>query len=208
MAIVDNNDLTRGLRGKVGKFFVFRSLRGKTIASHAPRKPDPRKQSAAQRQTRTMFREAAAWAVQVLRDPKKKQFYQDRAMELALPNAYTAAVRAYLRKTTETEERESIRTRLYICKPVFGSIQNGKVIEWNYQQPDREARQQPDGTSISIQRRITYTRGPEKNRTPAADVLRAKEILTVGQRRLTPALESGWGRRFALDEQEVPRPPG
>ena len=98
MAIVANNDLTRGLRGRIGKWLVFRVVRGKTIASHAPGKPDPRKQSAAQRQTRSTFREASAWAVRILLDPAKKQYYSDMAKAQALPNAYTAAVREYMRE--------------------------------------------------------------------------------------------------------------
>ena len=98
MAIVANNDLTRGLRGRIGKWLVFRVVRGKTIASRAPRKPDPRKQSAAQRLTRNTFREASAWAVRILRDPDKKQYYADVAKAEALPNAYTAAVREYMRE--------------------------------------------------------------------------------------------------------------
>ena len=97
MAIVTDNDLTRGLRGRVGKWFVFRMVRGKTIASHAPRKPDPLKQSAAQRLTRSTFREASAWAVRILLDPAKKRYYADLAKAQALPNAYTTAVREYMR---------------------------------------------------------------------------------------------------------------
>ncbi len=100
MAIVENNDLTRGLRGRVGKWLVFRMVRGKTIASHAPRKPDPRKQSAAQRLTRSTFRDASAWAVRILMDPVKKQYYADIAKAQALPNAYTAAVREYMQRVT------------------------------------------------------------------------------------------------------------
>lgn len=96
MATVANNDLTRGLRGRIGKWFVFRMVRGKTIVSHAPRKPDPLKQSRAQLQTRNTFREAAAWAVRILLDPAKKQYYADLAAAQALPNAYTAAVREYM----------------------------------------------------------------------------------------------------------------
>lgn len=98
MAIVSNNDITFGLRGQIGDFFVFRYMRGKTIASRAPRKPDPRKQSAAQRQTRLTFREASGWAVQTLRDPAQKAYYAQRAKELALPNAYTAALQEYMRR--------------------------------------------------------------------------------------------------------------
>ena len=98
MAIVANNDLTRGLRGRIGRWLIFREVRGKTIASHAPRKPDPRKPSAAQRLTRSTFREASAWAVRILLDPVKKQYYADVAKAEALPNAYTAAVREYMRE--------------------------------------------------------------------------------------------------------------
>jgi hypothetical protein len=108
MAIVANNDLTRGLRGRIGKWLVFRVVRGKTIASHAPGKPDPRKQSAAQRQTRSTFREASAWAVRILLDPAKKQYYADIATAQALPNAYTAAVREYMREVAAKRIEEQV----------------------------------------------------------------------------------------------------
>lgn len=98
MAIVFNNDLTLGLRGRVGKTFVFRVVGGRTIVSHAPRKPDPGKQSPAQRQTRANFKEAAAWAVRTLMNPKTKLYYQERAKALGLPNAYIAAVSDYMKK--------------------------------------------------------------------------------------------------------------
>lgn len=114
MATVANNDLTRGLRGRIGKWFVFRMVSGKTIVSHAPRKPDPLKQSRAQLQTRNTFREAAAWAVRILLDPAKKQYYADLAAAQALPNAYTAAVREYMSgvaaKRTDEQLRHSEQT--------------------------------------------------------------------------------------------------
>lgn len=97
MATVVNNDLTRGLRGRIGKWLVFRTFRGKTVVGHAPRKPDPLKQSAAQRQTRSTFREAAAWAVRILLDPGQKRYFTQLAKKQALPNAYTAALRDYMR---------------------------------------------------------------------------------------------------------------
>ena len=106
MAIVANNDLTRGLRGRIGNWLVFRVVRGKTIASRAPRKPDPRKQSAAQRLTRSTFREASAWAVRTLLDPVKKQYYANIAKAEALPNAYTAAVREYMREVTVRRKQD------------------------------------------------------------------------------------------------------
>ena len=98
MATVINNDLTRGLRGRVGKWIVFRTRGGKTFAGHAPRKPDPAKQSVAQRQTRSAFREAAAWAVRTLKDPEQREYYLAIAKAESLPNAYTAALRAYMRR--------------------------------------------------------------------------------------------------------------
>ncbi len=101
MAIVFNNDLTLGLRGRVGKTFVFRAVGGRTIVSCAPRKPDPRKQSAAQRRTRANFKEASAWAVRTLMDAEKKLYYQRRAKLLELPNAYIAAVRDYMRRALD-----------------------------------------------------------------------------------------------------------
>ena len=108
MAIVANNDLTSGLRGRIGKWLVFRVVRGKTIASRAPRKPDPRKQSAAQRLTRSTFRDASAWAVRILLDPAKKQYYADVAKAQALPNAYTAAVREYMREVAAKRMEEQV----------------------------------------------------------------------------------------------------
>ena len=100
MAIVNNNNLTVGLRGRVGKTIVFRAVGGRTIASAAPRKPDPRKQSVAQRRTRATFKEASAWAVRTLMDPNQKLYYQRRARVLKLPNAYIAAVCDYMRRVS------------------------------------------------------------------------------------------------------------
>jgi hypothetical protein len=96
MAIVDDNPLTIGLRGKFGKMFVFRKMNGKTFASRAPGKQDKTKETAPQRKTRTNFRDAALWAKATLSNPEKKAYFQKRAKALALPNAYTAAVKEYL----------------------------------------------------------------------------------------------------------------
>jgi hypothetical protein len=97
MAIVSDNDLTLGLRGRVGRYLVFRTFGGKTIVSHTPRKPDPRKQSNAQQKTRATFKEAAAWAVQTLRDPEQRRYFEQRAEATGLTNAYTAAVQQRMR---------------------------------------------------------------------------------------------------------------
>jgi hypothetical protein len=98
MAIVSDNDITTGLRGKFGNLFVFRSLRGKTIVSRRAQEPDKAKETMAQRQTRATFRDAAQWAKTILLDPKRKAYYQQRARALKLPNAYTAAITDFMRK--------------------------------------------------------------------------------------------------------------
>jgi hypothetical protein len=95
MALVTNNDLTLGLRGKMGEF-VYRRINGKTFSSRAPRKPDKSKETVRQRQTRNNFRDASAWAKRVLLDPEQKAFYTLQAHALELPNAYTAAIKAFM----------------------------------------------------------------------------------------------------------------
>ena len=57
-----------------------------------------KKESDAQRNTRSKFRDATSWAHAILDDPEKKAYYQKRAKMLKLPNAYTAAVTDYMRK--------------------------------------------------------------------------------------------------------------
>jgi hypothetical protein len=106
MAQVSDNMLTTGLRGKVGQLLVFRVMRGKTFASHAPRKPDKSKETEAQRQTRSNFREASRWARVVLRDSLKKKYYQERARKWKVPNAYTAAIKEYLSNRTVKVNRD------------------------------------------------------------------------------------------------------
>jgi hypothetical protein len=97
MATVSGNDLTTGLRGKVGQMMVFRVMHGKTFVSRAPRRPDKRKETAAQRKTRVTFKEASQWAKAMLVNPTKKEYYQQRAKDWNLTNAYTAAVKDYMR---------------------------------------------------------------------------------------------------------------
>ena len=132
MAIVSNNDLTLGLRGRVGKYLVFRTFGGKTIASHTPRKPDPRKQSNAQRKTRATFREAAAWAVQTLRDPEQRRYFEQRARATGLTNAYTAAVKQRMRWSSGLDgDRFSIGEKpVVVEKPTSPSVV--RVPETNF----------------------------------------------------------------------------
>src|SRR5688500_15223775 len=95
MAVVLMNDLVEGLSGKVGKI-IFRTYRGKTYASSRPRKRRP--QSEQQRSNREKFKLATQYAKRMMKDADMKAYYKRIAKQLALPNAYTAAITDYMRK--------------------------------------------------------------------------------------------------------------
>jgi hypothetical protein len=110
MATITNNILIDGMSGKFGDALVFRTMRGKTFVSAPARKPNIREESAAQRNTRVTFREAAHWAQAILLNPEKKAYYLQRARKLKLPNAYTAAITDYMRKpkVVKLQNRDTI----------------------------------------------------------------------------------------------------
>lgn len=96
MAIVEVNSITKSLRGTLGKL-VFRQVNGQVIVTPKPRRR--KKQTEQQRENRMKFQAAARWARSVTRDPKMKLHYQRIADKMKLPNAYTAALSDYLRKS-------------------------------------------------------------------------------------------------------------
>jgi hypothetical protein len=95
MARSNNNLLTKGLSGMVGKQIVFRTWNGKTFISVAPKKP--KKQSPVQKENRSKFKRATIYAKSMMKDPVKKAEYKEIARKLQLPNAYTAAITDYMR---------------------------------------------------------------------------------------------------------------
>jgi hypothetical protein len=119
MAAVTNNPLIHGFRGAFGKTLVFKQINGKTFVSAFPRKPEKQKESAAQKNTRVTFRKASEWAQITLLDPKKKAYYQERARELKLPNAYTAAITDYMRKPKVVKTEVEDTTTYTVSKPGF-----------------------------------------------------------------------------------------
>jgi hypothetical protein len=123
MAIVISNDLTLGLRGRLGPQIVFRQMNGKTIACHAPRKQDKSKETPLQRQTRTTFREASAWAKQAMLDLEQKAFYTAQARKLQLPNGYTAAIKAYMCERSQLRLSDTRRIQSENCR-----VEQAKVI--------------------------------------------------------------------------------
>jgi hypothetical protein len=106
MATVSVNSIAHGLSGRLGGV-VFRQVRGKTIMSNTP--CEVKKQSALQRENRSRFRSASAWAKGQTQDPEKKAYYTRKAKKLKLPNAYTAAICDYMRRG----EIKEIDTRQY-----------------------------------------------------------------------------------------------
>jgi len=110
MATITSNAMIDGMSGKFGDSFIFRTMRGKTFVSPLPRKPNKKKESEAQRNTRTTFRKAAEWAQCILLNPEKKAYYMQRAKKLDLPNAYTAAITDYMRKpkVTKLQTRDGV----------------------------------------------------------------------------------------------------
>jgi len=119
MATVATNVLINGLSGKFGSTLLFKTLRGKTIVSAVPRKPDKKKESEAQRTTRSTFQKATRWAQTILLDPETKAYYQQRARVLKLPNAYTAAITDYMRKAKVMKYREKNSATYVVSKPGF-----------------------------------------------------------------------------------------
>ena len=119
MAIVTNNAITTGFQGTFGNELVFKHLRGKTFVMAPARKPAEKKESEAQRSTRSNFREAAQWAQHILLDPQKKAYYQQRARKLKLTNAYTAAITDFMRKPKVLKAEVRGTVVCSISKPGF-----------------------------------------------------------------------------------------
>jgi len=94
MAYLKDSPL-EGLRGTLGDL-VFRTWNGKTYVY--PKSTKPRKQSVAQKKNRDKFRNASLKAKQLLEDVNVLAYYQDEALRLNLPNAYTAALKDMMRK--------------------------------------------------------------------------------------------------------------
>ena len=97
MAILTNNSPIQGMRGMLGRL-VFRTVGDRTIVSCRPSFPRSRKESPLQNLNRSRFREASQYAHAMMRDTAKKEYYWQKAREMKLPNAYTAAITDFMRK--------------------------------------------------------------------------------------------------------------
>ena len=95
--INNNNPIFRGMYGQIGQRLVFRNYNGRQYISKFPQTPDPSTQSEAQRATRSRFKSASAYAKESMLKLERKEYYQGMAKRLKLPNAYTAAVKEFMR---------------------------------------------------------------------------------------------------------------
>jgi hypothetical protein len=93
MAIVDNNIIIEGIKGKLGKMLVFRQRNGKTIVSAMPQKTNS-PPSPAQKTRRTKFKQAVQYAQSVMQNPETSAWYTARLG--AHQSVYHAALSDYL----------------------------------------------------------------------------------------------------------------
>jgi hypothetical protein len=113
MAQVDDNDLTLGLRGKIGKQLVFRKLGKATIASRRSRPGVALTEK--QLAHREDFRLATLYAKRSLMKPELKEEYQAIARAKHLSSAFAEAVADYLKPI----EIQGILTESYDGKADF-----------------------------------------------------------------------------------------
>jgi hypothetical protein len=95
MALVDNNIVTKGLRGKVGNLVFRRRGNKTTVYVLSPRKaPLSEKQQKAKQQ----FSIAVNMASIALRDKKERKRFEELARQIGKESAYGAAVSYFMKK--------------------------------------------------------------------------------------------------------------
>lgn len=127
MAIIKINSLVSTIHGSIGNL-VLRQYQGKTVLSS---KSIPKQQqSELQRKNRSKFRHASAWAKAALLDPDKKVYYKNKAIKLNLPNAYTAALRDFLRKGNIHKMNQELKASSpEDIKPPYPKKDSGRDIQ-------------------------------------------------------------------------------
>jgi len=98
MAFIDDNDLTTGIRGGVGKQLVFRRYKKQTVVSRKA-KPGSLAPSPEQSGVRSKFLSASRYASTKLLEPEIKAEYTLIARMKDSSNAYATAVGDYLKAT-------------------------------------------------------------------------------------------------------------
>jgi len=127
--------ITRDLRGAFGDF-IFRNYNGKTVVSPRPVYKN-QSNTPARQQARWHFKDATRFALTAMKNAKSKAYYTQKARQLKLPNAYTAAITDYLRKAKVTaftrssfSPRKNALINVVVNKGVF-KINNVKLMLCN-----------------------------------------------------------------------------
>lgn len=107
--------LHRSFKGAVGDL-IFRTYNGKTIVSARPVYKNETN-TEARRQARGRFRDATGFASYAMEVKKLKVYYTQKARQLKLPNAYTAAITDYLRKA-----------KVVVARPSSFAARRGEVL--------------------------------------------------------------------------------
>jgi len=113
--MIATGSLHRGFTGAIGDL-IFRNYNGKTVVSIRPVYKNETN-TEARRKARARFRDATQSASNAMDDPKQKAYYKQKAKQLKLPNAYTAALTDYLRKA-----------KVGAAKPASFAAKKGNVI--------------------------------------------------------------------------------
>jgi hypothetical protein len=139
MARVNYNVVTHGVSGKIGDLLQFRQRNGKTIIAKIAARSG--KVAPAQQQVRDKFRQAAAYARSVIKNPAIREIYESRASggitpyNLALKDFFTSPVisgvdlAAYIGDTgnpitiTATDDTKVVEVKVQIVES------NGNILE-------------------------------------------------------------------------------
>lgn len=95
-----NRALFAGVSGRIGDI-VVRQCKGRTIICNRPKKSSVAP-TASQQKTRILFKQAAEFAKQVLRDPDRKQAYAQKLKKVE-GSLYVAILTDYLKERKESE---------------------------------------------------------------------------------------------------------
>lgn len=95
MAIINDNSFLYGCSGKSGNY-IFYQRNGKTVMARVPRYKSERTE--AQLTDQELFRQAIAFAKQMMIDPVKKEEYRQKARKWKIDSAFRAAVSEFMRK--------------------------------------------------------------------------------------------------------------
>jgi uncharacterized membrane protein len=130
----NSNILTHGLRGAIGKSLVFKRVNGNEITAAYPNRRHiqyTKKQAAYQ----NIFKQAAAYASDILHDPAKKRAYEKKLRNGGRAekemNVYHYAVQEFMKLHSRKVPETTVQKILKRCQEVFQpNPREAKVIRY------------------------------------------------------------------------------